>query len=302
MRKAWKWLGRLAGGVVVLLLVMLATAYGLSERRMAKVYHVEAVAPPVPTDAAAVARGAHIAETRGCMDCHGPDLAGATFIDDPVFARFSGTNLTAAGPGGQLTDADRVRAIRHGVAPDGRSLLFMPAQDFSGLSDADMGDLLAYLHSIPAVQHVTPPNRVGPIARVLFELGQMPLLPAEIVDHAVAAKPAQAPPVGPTAAYGGYLATSCAGCHHRDFAGGHVAGTPASWPDAANLTTGAGGLADWSEADFRTALREGIARGGRKIQTDYMPVRVTRNFTDQEISALYAYLRSLPAMPQRHGS
>jgi cytochrome c553 len=302
MRKAWKWLGRLVGGVVVLLLVALATAYGLSERRMAKVYHVEVRVPPVPTDATAVGRGAHVAETRGCIDCHGHDLSGATFIDDPVFARFSGTNLTPAGPGGQLTDTDRVRAIRHGVAPDGRSLLFMPAPDFSGLSDADMGDLLAYLHSVPAVQHVTPTNRVGPIARVLFELGQMPLLPAEIVDHAVAAKPAQAPPAGPTAAYGAYLATSCAGCHHEDFAGGHVPGTPAGWPDAANLTTGAGGLADWSETDFRTALREGIARGGRKLQTDYMPVRVTRNFTDQEISALYAYLRSLPARAQRQGS
>ncbi|HXE76988.1 MAG TPA: cytochrome c [Rhodanobacter sp.] len=288
MRKAWKWLGRLA-------------AYGLSERCMAKVYHIDPAPPVVPADAAAVARGKHIVETRGCTDCHGQDLGGATFIDDPLFARFSGTNLTAGGPGGQLTDADRLRAIRHGVAPDGRSLLFMPAQDFSGLSDADMGDLLAYLHQVPAVDHVTLVNRVGPIARVLFVLGEMPLLPAEVVAHAVAAHPAQSPPVGPTAAYGAYLATSCSGCHHEDFAGGHVAGTPANWPDAANLTPDPSGLAGWSEADFRTALRDGVAPGDRKTQTDYMPVRVTRHFSDEEISALYAFLHSLPPRPQRHG-
>jgi cytochrome c553 len=102
-------------------------------------------------------------------------------------------------------------------------------------------------------------------------------------------------------AYGAYLATSCAGCHGADFSGGHIAGTPPSWPDAANLTPDPSGLADWSEADFRQALRDGVVPGGRRLQTDYMPVRVTRNFTDEEISALYAYLRSLPAKSRRHG-
>jgi hypothetical protein len=37
------------------------------------------------------------------------------------------------------------------------------------------------------------------------------------------------------------------------------------------------------------------------LQTDYMPVRVTRNFTDEEIGALYAYLHSLPAKSRGHG-
>ena len=45
MRKAWKWLGRLAAVVLVLLAVVLLSAYGLSERRMAKVYRID---PPVP--------------------------------------------------------------------------------------------------------------------------------------------------------------------------------------------------------------------------------------------------------------
>ena len=256
MRKAWKWFGRLAAVVVVLLVVVVLSAYVLSARRMATVYRIDPPVPAVPTDAAAIERGSHIAAIRSCTDCHGPDLGGGTFIDDPLFARLSGTNLTAAGAGGKLTDVDRVRAIRHGVGPDGRSLLFMPAQEFRGLSDQDMGDLLAYLHSVPAVARVPPANRVGPLGRVLFVLGKVPLLPAEIVDHA--APPALSATAGPTAAYGAYLATSCAGCHGVGFSGGHIAGTPPSWPDAANLTPDRSGLADWSEGDLRTALREGV--------------------------------------------
>jgi mono/diheme cytochrome c family protein len=299
MRKAWKWLSRLAAVVLILLAVVLAAAYALSERRMAKVYQVDPAVPVVPVDAAAIARGDHIATIRGCKDCHGADLGGATFIDDPLFARLSGSNLTPGGAGGKLTDVDRVRAIRHGVAPDGRSLLFMPAQDFNGLGEQDMGDLLAYLHNVPAVGHVPPVNRVGPLGRLLFVAGKVPLLPAEIVDHTV--RSVQPPLAGSTVAYGAYLATSCAGCHGKGFSGGHIPGTPPDWPDAANLTPDPSGLAAWSETDFRTALREGLARGGRAMKTDYMPVRVTKHFTDEEIGALYAYLRSLPAKRRGQG-
>lgn len=66
MRKAWKWLGRLAAVVLVLLVVLLLSAYGLSERRMARVYRIDPPVPAVPTDAAAVDRGSHIAAIRGC--------------------------------------------------------------------------------------------------------------------------------------------------------------------------------------------------------------------------------------------
>jgi cytochrome c553 len=297
MRKILKWLGRLAAGVMAMVLVVLAAAYGLSAWRMARVYRIDPPVPVVPNDAAAIARGDHVASIRGCKDCHGQDLGSATFINDPLVARLSGTNLTPGGPGGKLSNVDLVRAIRHGVAPDGRSLLFMPAQEFSHLSDEDVGDLLAYLHSIPAVNRTPPANRVGPLGRVLFVAGKIPLLPAEIVNHhAVPAKPL----VATTAAYGAYLAAACTGCHGPGFSGGHIPGTPPDWPDAANLTPGPTGLAGWSEADLKRALRQGIAPGGRALKTDYMPVRVTKNMTDQEISALYAYLSGLQPKPRGH--
>lgn len=296
MRRLVKWLVRIVLVVVVVVGVWLAAVYVLSEQRMAKTYAIEPAVPRVSTDPGAVERGAHVAAIRGCRDCHGADMSGATIIDDPLFARLSGPNLTPAGPAGKFSDVDLVRAIRHGVGKEGRSLLLMPSQEFSHLSDQDMGDLLAYLHSLPAVDKTPPANRVGPIGRALLVVGKVPLLPAEIVDHE--ARPEQ-PVAAPTAAYGSYLSSACTGCHGKGFSGGHIPGTPPSWPDAANLTPHPSGLADWSEDDFRKALREGIARGGRKLQTEFMPVSATRHMSDVEVAALYAFLHSLPAKP--HG-
>ncbi|MEZ5462903.1 c-type cytochrome [Dokdonella sp.] len=293
MRKLMKWIGRSMVAVVLLLAVGLVAVYLLSEQRMARVYAIEPTVPPVPVDPGAVERGLHVATIRGCRDCHGSDMGSGTLIDDAMFARISGPNLTPGASGGVLSDVDLVRAIRHGVGRNGRSLLLMPSQEFVGLSEQDMGDLLAYLHSLPAVERTPPENRVGPIGRILLVADQVPLLPAEHVDHA--AKPEQ-PVVGATAEYGAYLAAACQGCHGKTFAGGHIAGTPPSWPDAANLTPDPTGLAEWSEADLKKALREGISRDGRPLQTEYMPVSATKHLTDDEVSALYAYLRSVPAI------
>jgi cytochrome c553 len=293
MAKILKWTLRSVVGLVALVLVTLAVVWVLSERRMGKVYSIDVAAPTVSADAQAAERGHHIATIRGCTDCHGHDLAGATMIDDFLVGRLSGANLTPGGPVAQMSNADLVRAIRHGVGSNGRPLLFMPAQEFIGLSEQDMSDLLAYLRSVPAVASSPPANRIGPLGRLLFLAGQIPLLPAEIVDHA--SKPAADSTVGPTVAYGSYLSSSCKGCHGDGFSGGRIPGTPPEWPPAANLTPDPSGLAEWSEGDFRKALREGIARGGRALNTKYMPVAATKHLTDDEISALYAFLRSVPS-------
>lgn len=292
MRKWVRGLLRVLGGLVLLGVLVVAVAWGLSERRMGKIYSIDVAAPVVSSDAQAIERGEHVAAIRGCKECHGADLGGHTFIDDAKVAILSGTNLTPAGPVARYTDIDLVRAIRHGVAANGRAMLFMPAQDFSALSEQDMGDLLAYLHSVAPVERVVPPNRIGLLGRVLFVAGQIPLVPAENIDHKAVLP--ERPQAGPTVAYGAYLSDSCKGCHGEGFSGGHIPGTPPDWPDAANLTPDPSGLADWSETDFRTALREGIARGGRALDTRYMPVSATRHLTDDEVSALYAFLRTQP--------
>ena len=66
-----------------------------------------------------------------------------------MLAILSASNLTKGqgGVGASYTDADFVRALRHGVRPDGKSFLIMPANLYAHLSDADVGALIAYIRS-----------------------------------------------------------------------------------------------------------------------------------------------------------
>jgi len=51
-------------------------------------------------------------------------------------------------------------------------------------------------------------------------------------------------------------------------------------------------MAKWSEEEFRQALRNGIRPDGSTINP-FMPWRSARRMTDEEISAVWVYLRSL---------
>ena len=53
-----------------------------SEGHLHRRYEIAAEAVVLPTDAEAVARGAHVAIVRGCTSCHGEDLGGTVFIDE----------------------------------------------------------------------------------------------------------------------------------------------------------------------------------------------------------------------------
>ena len=169
--------------------------------------------------------------------------------------RLHGPNLTR-GQGGRVatfTDADWVRAIRHGVGPDGRGLFIMPSEEYSVFSDDDLGALIAYLKTVPAVDRERPATALGPVSRVLLATGKMKLA-AQVLDHANLKPAAVAPAV--SVDYGRYVAASCTGCHGPSFSGGKIEIGPPSWPPAANLTPHAGGrLAQWTEADFIATMR-----------------------------------------------
>lgn len=295
-----KWTGRILGGLVAIVALALAAVYGVGEARMRRTYSVDPGPVAVRADAEAVRQGAHLAVVRGCVDCHGADLGGRLFIDEQPMARLTATNLTAGrgGVASRYADADWVRAIRHGVAPDGRALLFMPSHEFNPLGDEDVGALVAYIKSLPPVDSDLPESSVGPLGRALFLAGQVPLLPAELIDHAAPRGAAPAP--GATAEYGAYLATGCTGCHGAGFSGGKIPGTPPDWKAAANLTPdSATGLGRWTEQDFVRAMRTGKRPDGSGIDP-LMPWKGLANMTDTELQALWAYLRTVPAKP--HGS
>jgi mono/diheme cytochrome c family protein len=64
---------------------------------------------------------------------------------------------------------------------------------------------------------------------------------------------------------------------------------------AANLTPDSTGTLAWTEDQFKTALREGYSKGiknNRRLLPP-MPVEATKNFTDDEIKAIFAYIRTV---------
>jgi len=273
----------------------IGTVYFVSNARLQKTFHVEPRVVAIPTEAAAIERGRHLAETRGCNDCHGRDYAGGKVIDDPAMGLVRGPNLTG-GRGGrvaQFTDADWVRAIRHGVGPDGRGLFVMPSEEYSHFSDADLGALIAFMKTVAAVDQERVPIQLGPVSRVLLATGKMKLA-ADAIDHAKLQPPVVA--MGETVEYGRYVAASCIGCHGPTFAGGKIDIGPPSWPAAANLTPHADGrLANWTQEEFVQTMRSARRPDG----TEFDPVmpRAFGQMNDTELKALWLFFRSLPALP-----
>lgn len=300
MKRFAKWVGIGFGGFVVLLIAAFAVIYLASSSRINKLHQIALLDVAIHSDSSAIERGHHAARIRGCTDCHGEDYGGGVFLDDPAMGRLIATNLTAGegGIGRDYTDADWVRAIRHGVGPEGRALLFMPSYEYYPMSDEDLGSMIAYLKSLQPVDRQLPASKVGPMGRALLLAGQFPLLPAEMIDHDA---PRSAPPaVGPTVEYGAYLAATCTGCHGPNYSGGKIPGTPPVFPAAANITPHESGILGWTKADFVAAVQEGKARDGRTFEPQFMPWPNFRHMTDVEIEALWQYIQTLP--PREYGN
>ena len=295
MSRLWlKLLLGLVALVVVSLIVAVGAIYAVTEAWIGYRYEVGVQPVAIPTDAAAVAEGRRLAVTRGCLDCHGEDLGGKAVIDDPVVGIVHGSNLTS-GQGGVASlydDPALQRAIRHGVAVDGRPLVVMPSAEYFPMSDADLGQIIAYIRSVPPVDRVPEPISIGPMARLLLAVGEVQLA-ARVIDHA-AARP-RAPLPGPTVEYGAYLAVGCTGCHGETLSGGEIPGVPPEWPPATNITPDSeSGIGEWSEADFEEAVRQGRRRDGSTINP-VMPWQQFAELSDDEIAALWRYLRTVPA-------
>lgn len=251
MRKVFKWIGLILGSLVGLITLTLVVIYFITQAQLDKTYDVSVKPVTIPTDPAAIERGRHLVTTIGfCTDCHGENLAGQAFDDGLLIGRISMSNLTPGrgGVGLSFTGTDWVRAIRHGLDQDNKSLIDMPANYYYAFSDADLGAVIAYLKSLPPVDNELPEIKIGPMARV-FILQDPSLLPAQVIDHTGPRPPAPEP--GVTVEYGQYLATSCKVCHGKDLSGEPGAGA------GQNLTPG-GDLANWSEADFIRTLRTGV--------------------------------------------
>ena len=295
IRAILKWTGRLLAAVLVLALAGGGVVYAASERKLRHTYDTAVDSVPVPTDAASIARGEHLVRNIvDCTLCHGEDLGGAIYSSSPAIATMAGPNLTRGkgGIGADYRTVDYVRAIRRGVRRDGRSLIVMPSEVFTHLSQEDLGAVIAFIQQLPPVDRSVPRSGFGPVGRALLAAGKMNILVAGKTPHIT---PPASVPSDTTAAYGKYIAdiAGCHGCHGYGLSGGRVAGPP-GLPPASNLTPA--GIGSWTEADLTRALREGKRPDGGQLD-EFMPWKVFRGMTDAEIHAIWLYLRSVPAKP-----
>lgn len=293
MKKAVKIVGAILGflmlAIVVLLLAAQVKYSSMAEQR----HETPSLELRVTKQPGWPAEGERIARLKGCSDCHGRDMGGQIFIEDPAMGTYAGTNLTSGkgGIGQQYTDKDWVRAIRYGLSRDGKYLRFMPSQEFHALTDEDLGKLIAYLKTLPPVDRTAPAVQVGPMAKVLSMMNQMPLLfSGSHIDHSQ--PPAEKLEASTDASYGKYLAASCIGCHNPAFTGGKIPGVPPSWPHAADISKRSN-VGKWSYDQFKKTLTTGITPEGKVLNLQFMPWKATAAMSDTELRALYNFLQSL---------
>lgn len=293
MKRVLKWIGYIVGGLVVVILLCVGTVYAITSSRMAKTYSTTIPSLAIPADSASIVRGQHLVENVGkCQACHGDDYSGKAVMDDPVFARLTAPNITRGkgGIGATYTDDDWVRTIRYGINPSGKSVVFMPSEHFTNLSDTDLSQMIAYLKTLPPADMTVEPKRsVGPIGRMVSLLGGFPLLPASMIDRNMARPEI---PEGNTAEYGKYLVATggCRGCHGDNLGGASMGSTKTP-----NLTS-SGELGKWTEADFVKALHNGVRPDGRILSAE-MPWPYMKGLTETELGAMWKYLQSVSPAP-----
>lgn len=267
-------------GLAALALAGYGVAYGLSQRMLHRTYQAPLAAFSVPSDPALLAEGERLARIHSCFFCHGETLQGTVHVDQPFLVRIVAPGLTRIVR--EYSDAELERVIRRGVRRDGRSVWAMPSTMYYHLTDEDLGALLAYLRSVELREGLATEFRPRLLARLMIAAGNARPLAAQI-DTKI---PRPALDRHDPLALGRYLAlTSCSGCHGADLRGGNRGRAP-------DLRIGGAFTPD----AFIRLMREGVGSGGRELRLMGGVARSGfSHFTDAEITALYAYLRSLGA-------
>jgi mono/diheme cytochrome c family protein len=257
-------------------------------------------------------RGRYLANSvHGCVACHGErdwDAPGAPAVTnlgagtDWAFHALPwlvASNITPDPETGigNVSDDALARAIREGIGFDGRALFpIMPWQEYRLMPDEDLAAIVVYLRSLEPVRNELPTTTVPfPLSQIIKGLPE----PLE--------GPVPAPDLSTPQKRGEYLLRTAA-CHHchtpqeqgqflteLDMAGGFVLESPAGPAAATNLTPDGTGLL-YDEAGFLTVMRTGQI--GAAEMSPVMPWVFYRTMTDEDLKAIYAYLRTLE--PVKH--
>lgn len=262
-------------------------------------------------DQAAIDRGKYIFDAGGCFACHTdtkggrPPLSGGPALKTP-FGTFYAPNITPDPRHGigRWSDQDFIKALREGVAPDGRHYYpVFPYTSYTKASERDLLDLKAYIFAQPPVAEASRSHEIGfPFAfRPLLWFWK--LLNFEAMRWRADARRSE------EWNRGGYLVEAlshCGECHTpRNFLGGldralWMAGAVLGdgKTRAPNLTPHESGLAQWSAADITFALELGLTPRGEILGGEMAEVvaRSSSRLSAADRAAVAAYLKALPPL------
>ena len=261
-------------------------------------------------------RGRYLVEgVTPCLDCHsvqdwnthgaprvpGTEGAGQVMPLPDLPGRVVASNLTPDPEtgAGKWTDDQLARAIREGIGHDGRALFpFMPYPKFRSMSDEDLASVIVYLRSLPPVRNPLPATEIAFPVNYLIRSEPEPIT-----------APVNGPDPANQVKRGEYLATlsGCAVCHTAqergqpvggmELGGGFVMRGPWGEVTTANITPDASGISYYNEALFIETMRTGYVKA-RKLSS-IMPFGLYSHMSDDDLKAIYAYLRSVKPVKHR---
>jgi len=241
------------------------------------------------------------------MACHtqengGAPYAGGRALKTP-FGTFYGPNITPdADTGiGRWTESDFIRAMRQGDRPDGSNYFpAFPYPSFTRITDSDLSDLWAYLRSVAPTRRVSQPHDLH------FPFGWRFAVTAWKWLFFKPGGYAANPQLSSVENRGGYLVRAlghCGECHTpRNALGGpqrnrYLAGGKGPFgKKVPNLTPTR--LKKWTDAELKEFLKTGATPDGDAADEtmDEVIRNTTSRLTPEDLSAVIAYLRSLPAL------
>jgi mono/diheme cytochrome c family protein len=286
--------------ILIVLLILVAVAamavvYAMvqADRKLNRKFDVNPAPVAFVSTPEVLAQGKYLFDSRGCGECHGSRGEGRVMIDAPNGFYVRTPNIASGGVTARYAELDWVRAIRHGVKPDGKPIFIMPSEDYNRLTDADLAAVVAYTRSLPPAPANVAEVRLPLLLKAVYAFGVRQDA-AEKINHAL--PPSRPVAVEVSVAHGEYVVQTCIGCHGPGLSGGKIPGVPPDWPPAANLTPGKGSVmpAYDTPAKFRAMMRTGMRPSGSPVNPA-MPFGALKNMTDVDLDAMYAYLKTAPA-------
>ncbi len=282
-------------------------------------YKVETIDLHVAVTSERVARGKLISSML-CTNCHqNPTtqlLTGWRMVDLPAkFGVVYSRNITKHPTKGigAWTDGELAFFLRTGIKRDGRLVpIAMPR--FPLLADEDLFSVIAFLRSDdPLVQAADVEDKDSQYSFLVKILARTARRPFAYPSGKI-----EPPDVHDQVAYGKYLVTGmlhCFACHSADFSKINL-----RHPEASAGYLGGGnrmldingrtiytpnitfdpetGIGRWTEAQFIHAMKDGFRADNTPIL--YPMIRFPE-LTDEEISAIYAYLKTVPISRKPRG-